>query len=133
MRRKIYQELLQWKQRSGESALLVQGARRVGKSYIVEAFAKAEYKSYILIDFNLVDQPVKEMFEHDLVDLKTFFMKLTTYYGVKLYERESLIILMRSSFSQEREALLNTSSQMDATTILRQAHLFPSVKMLRIS
>ena len=92
MRRKIYQELLQWKQRSGESALLVQGARRVGKSYIVEAFAKAEYKSYILIDFNLVDQPVKEMFEHDLVDLKTFFMKLTTYYGVKLYERESLII-----------------------------------------
>ena len=65
----------------GESALLVQGARRVGKSYIVEAFAKAEYKSYILIDFNLVDQPVKEMFEHDLVDLKTFFMKLTTYYG----------------------------------------------------
>ena len=47
MRRKIYQELLQWKQRSGESALLVQGARRVGKSYIVEAFAKAEYKSYI--------------------------------------------------------------------------------------
>ena len=80
MRRKIYQELLQWKQRSGESALLVQGARRVGKSYIVEAFAKAEYKSYILIDFNLGDQPVKEMFEHDLVDLKTFFMKLTTYY-----------------------------------------------------
>ena len=92
MRRKIYQELLQWKQRNGESALLVQGARRVGKSYIVEAFAKAEYKSYILIDFNLVDQQVKEMFEHDLVDLKTFFMKLTTYYGVKLYERESLII-----------------------------------------
>ena len=45
MRRKIYQELLQWKQRNGESALLVQGARRVGKSYIVEAFAKAEYKS----------------------------------------------------------------------------------------
>ena len=126
MRRKIYQELLQWKQRSGESALLVQGARRVGKSYIVEAFAKAEYKSYILIDFNLVDQPVKEMFEHDLVDLKTFFMKLTTYYGVKLYERESLIIF-------DEVQLLNTSSQMDATTILRQAHLFPSVKMLRIS
>ena len=92
MRRKIYQELLQWKKQNGESALLVQGARRVGKSYIVEAFAKAEYKSYILIDFNLVDQQVKEMFEHDLVDLKTFFMKLTTYYGVKLYERESLII-----------------------------------------
>ena len=60
MRRKIYQELLQWKQRNGESALLVQGARRVGKSYIVEAFAKAEYKSYILIDFNLVDQQVNE-------------------------------------------------------------------------
>lgn len=108
----------------------MQGARRVGKSYIVEAFAKAEYKSYILIDFNLVDQPVKEMFEHDLVDLKTFFMKLTTYYGVKLYERESLIIFDDvQAFPKSEKQLLNTSSQMDATTILRQAHLFPSVKM----
>ena len=41
MKRKIYQQLLDWKEkRNGEVALLVEGARRIGKSYIVEEFAK---------------------------------------------------------------------------------------------
>ena len=50
--RKIYEQLLKWKQTSkGSTALLVQGARRIGKSNIVEEFARKEYESYILIDF----------------------------------------------------------------------------------
>ena len=93
MRRKVYEQLLQWKEKSaGTSALLVQGARRVGKSYIVEEFAKREYKSYILIDFNIVDPQVKDIFIHDLQNLDVFFLKLSTFFGKKLYERESLII-----------------------------------------
>jgi len=93
MKRKIYEKLLEWKRSShGESAVLVQGARRVGKSYIVEAFAKAEYRSYILIDFNRADQQVKEIFLHDINDLETFFLKLSTLYNQKLYPRESIII-----------------------------------------
>ena len=92
MRRKIYDKLLEWKKQNGESALLVQGARRVGKSHIVEEFAKKEYKSYILIDFNKADQQVKDMFIHDLDNLQSFFMKLTAFYGKKLYERDSVII-----------------------------------------
>ena len=41
MKRKIYQQLLDWKEkRNGEVALLIEGARRIGKSYIVEEFAK---------------------------------------------------------------------------------------------
>ncbi len=92
MRRKIYDKLLKWKTQNGASALLVQGARRVGKSYIVEEFAKKEYKSYILIDFNKADQQIKDIFIHDLDNLKSFFMKLSAFYGKKLYDRESLII-----------------------------------------
>lgn len=94
MRRKIYDQLLQWKNRSnGKSALLLQGARRVGKSYIVENFAQNEYRSYILIDFNMLDSQVKDMFYHDLNDLNIFFLKITTFFNTKLYERQSLIIL----------------------------------------
>lgn len=94
MRRKIYDQLLQWKNRSnGKSALLLQGARRVGKSYIVENFAQNEYRSYILIDFNMIDSQVKDMFYHDLNDLNIFFLKLTTFFNTKLYGRQSLIIL----------------------------------------
>lgn len=94
MKRKAFDKLIEWKETSGgETALLVQGARRVGKSYIVEEFAKTEYKSYILIDFNKVDEQVKEMFIHDLSDMDTFFLKLSTLYDTRLYNRESLIIL----------------------------------------
>ena len=40
-RRKIYQDMLNWKEeRDGETALLIEGARRIGKSTIVEEFAK---------------------------------------------------------------------------------------------
>lgn len=94
MKRKTLDRLTEWKETSeGETALLVQGARRVGKSYIVEEFAKAEYKSYILIDFNKVDEQVKDIFIHDLSDMDTFFLKLSTLYNTRLYNRESLIIL----------------------------------------
>lgn len=94
MKRKIYTQLTEWKQESGgRTALLIDGARRVGKSYIAEAFAKAEYRSHILIDFNRVDQEIKDLFVHYLNDLDLFFLYLSNYYGVKLYERETLIIL----------------------------------------
>lgn len=93
MKRKIYDEFLRWKkEEKGKNALLIDGARRVGKSYIVEKFARTEYKSYILIDFNRVDESVKKLFILYLNDLDTFFMYLSGYYNVKLYERESLLI-----------------------------------------
>lgn len=93
MKRKLYEKLVEWKQKSqGRSAVLIQGARRVGKSYIAEQFAKNEYDSYILIDFNRAGQQVRDIFLYDIEDLDSFFLKLTTLYNTKLTERQSLII-----------------------------------------
>ena len=93
MKRKIYQQLLQWKQEEeGRVALLIEGARRVGKSYIVEEFAKQEYKSYILIDFAHITKPLKRVFDDYLEDTPVFFQYLQTATGITLHERESLII-----------------------------------------
>ena len=93
MKRKIYNDLKKWKaEDAGKTALLIDGARRVGKSYIVEAFAKSEYQSYILIDFNRISTDVTDLFVYYQNDLDSFFMYLSSYYNVKLYERESLII-----------------------------------------
>lgn len=93
MKRKIYDTLTQWKNEEvGHTAMLIDGARRVGKSYIAEEFAKAEYKSYILIDFNRIPKEITDLFELYLNDLDTFFLYLSNYYNVKLYERETLVI-----------------------------------------
>ena len=94
MKRKIYQQLIEWKeQRQGEVALLIEGARRIGKSYIVEEFGRNEYDSYLLVDFNKAPQMVHEWFDLYLEDLDTLFLYLSQHYHVKLHERRSLIIL----------------------------------------
>lgn len=91
-RRKVYQQILQWKQENdGRSALLIEGARRIGKSTIVEEFAKHEYKSYILIDFNKASKKVLSLFD-DLMDLDYIFIYLQNTYKTTLYPRESVII-----------------------------------------
>lgn len=93
MRRKIYEKLEQWKNRSqGSTALMIEGARRVGKSYIAESFAHNEYKSYILIDFSFPRPGTLACFEEDIYDLDLFFAKLSALYGKQLFRRESLII-----------------------------------------
>lgn len=92
-KRKIYDKMVEWKKSTnGEKALFIEGARRIGKSTIAEEFAKQEYRSYILIDFNDVSDVIIDAFHNYLLDLDTFFMILSTEYGVTLYPRESLII-----------------------------------------
>jgi hypothetical protein len=84
--------MLQWKQsKQGKTALLIKGARRVGKSTIAEEFAKREYDSYIAIDFADAKKNVWEAVEH-ISDRDDFFMRLQFIFGVKLYERRSVII-----------------------------------------
>ncbi|MDY2700273.1 MAG: AAA family ATPase [Lachnospiraceae bacterium] len=91
-KRKIYDEILEWKEkRSDKYALLIKGARRVGKSTIVEEFAKKEFKSYILIDFAHTSKSIIELFD-DTYDLDFFFLQLQQLTGIKLYKKESVII-----------------------------------------
>lgn len=99
MKRKIYDEILTWKNESkGSTALLIEGAKSVGKSYIVEQFAKENYKSYILIDFSKVSKSITDLFDNYLDNLDYLFTYLSEYYGVKLYERESLLIFDEIQF-----------------------------------
>lgn len=91
-KRKIYQQLLEWKRESdGRTALLIQGARRIGKSTVVEEFAKREYASHIIIDFSKVRPEVLALFQ-DMSDLNYFFLQLQLLCKVNLKERQSVII-----------------------------------------
>ena len=99
MKRKIYDRILKWKKQSnGKTALLIEGARRVGKSYIAENFAKENYKTYILIDFSKTPKEVIDLFYNYLDNLDYLFTYLSNYYGIKLYERETLFIFDEIQF-----------------------------------
>ena len=105
--RKIYKELLAWKEEAhGEKALLIEGARRIGKSTIVEEFGKREYRSYLLIDFTIASSFVKNAFHNYLNDLDTFWMLIQSEYHTELFPRESLVIFDEiQKFPKAREAI----------------------------
>ena len=107
MKRKIYEQLLNWKKEEhGESAVLIEGARRVGKSWIAEEFAKREYDAYLLIDFSTADAAIKSIFNDYLGNIDTFFEKLLNALGVKLPHHRSLIIFDEVQlFPRAREAI----------------------------
>ena len=106
-KRKMYNRLLAWKrQAAGTKALLIEGARRIGKSTLVEEFAKNEYRSYLLIDFNKLSDSVISAFNNYMNDLDTFFLILSSEYGVKLYPKESIIIFDEiQQFPKARQAI----------------------------
>ena len=91
-KRKLYEKLLDWKNnRSGRTAVLIEGARRVGKSTLARQFAQNEYESYVMIDFSIVKKDILELFD-SIADLDYFFLQLQFRLGVSLKERKSLII-----------------------------------------
>ena len=91
-KRKIYDELLQWKRTDeGRTAVLIQGARRVGKSTIAKEFAENEYETHILVDCAACSVEIRELF-NDVSDLNRIFMRLQLEYSVELKERKSVII-----------------------------------------
>lgn len=105
-KRKLYQDMLEWKQRSqGKTALLIEGARRVGKTTLSETFAKNEYKSWVRIDFSKVGSDITNLFE-DLSDLDRLYRGLQLYMGTEFIERDTLIIFDEvQNFSRARESI----------------------------
>lgn len=105
-RRKIYDQLKEWKSRSsGSSAVLIEGARRVGKSTIAEAFAQTEYEDYIILDFALEGQDILDNFTN-ISNPNVFFRNLFLLKGKKLPERKALIIFDEvQMFPKARQAI----------------------------
>ena len=84
-RRKIYEQMLSWKQNQhGTTALLIRGARRVG-------FARNEYESYILVDFSKATPAIHRLFE-DVSNLDYIFTQLQLNYRKSLKPHKSVII-----------------------------------------
>lgn len=62
MKRKIYQNLLEWKEKKEFKPLLVLGVRQCGKTYIIDEFCKNEFKHYKKINL-FKDTEVVELYQ----------------------------------------------------------------------
>ena len=64
MKRKIYENLLKWKDSETRKPLILQGARQVGKTYIVNIFGQNEYANTVYCNFE--QEPFLKDFFSDL-------------------------------------------------------------------
>ncbi len=61
MKRKIYEDLMNWKEDNSFKPLIVLGVRQCGKTYIIDEFCKNEFKSYKKINL-LYDTDVIKLY-----------------------------------------------------------------------
>lgn len=98
LKRKIYKELLNWKETSkGESALLIEGARRVGKTKIAEYFGENEFSAYKTIDFSIASKEIVKCFD-DISNIEIFFERLFLSLGMNVLPKGSLLIFDEIQF-----------------------------------
>ena len=91
MKRKIYQQLLHWKESEEKRPLILLGARQVGKTWIMQHFGNQEYKKVAYI--NCDDEPkAKELFQLDY-DIQRILLTLQAITGVKITPGDTLLIL----------------------------------------
>lgn len=65
MKRKIYDNLLKWKEKNSKLPYMLVGARQTGKTYILTEFCKTEFENYIYINLeNMSD--ISKIFEETL-------------------------------------------------------------------
>lgn len=75
MKRKIENQLLEWKENHNRTCLLVKGARQVGKTYSIHRFARNHYKHYTYLNFD--ENPAyKTIFDGDL-DVETLIKQIS--------------------------------------------------------
>ena len=71
MKRKIYNDLLSWKDSQNHKILMVLGVRQCGKTYIIDEFCKQEYKYYKKINL-LEDNDVVKLYKSDASSEKKY-------------------------------------------------------------
>ncbi|MCL2511177.1 MAG: AAA family ATPase [Bacteroidales bacterium] len=91
MKRKIYADLVEWKDKFGRMPLIVNGARQVGKSYILQEFGRQEFDNYIIVNLE-TDKALVEKFEEGITPL-FIIQYLETAHSQRIIPQKTLIVL----------------------------------------
>lgn len=91
MKRKVYNELIEWKNSPNRKPLILSGARQVGKTWLMKELGKNEYKNYVYLNFDLDDR-LENLFETDY-NIDRILLAIQAITGVKPEKGKTLIIL----------------------------------------
>jgi predicted AAA+ superfamily ATPase len=91
MKRKIYDDLVKWKNKPDRMPLIVNGARQVGKSYILQEFGKQEFDSYIIVNLE-IDKALAEKFEENIAPIP-IIQYLESAHSQRIIPGKTLVVL----------------------------------------
>lgn len=91
MKRVIYNQLLNWKNKSQRKPLILNGARQVGKTYILKQFGQNEYKKFAFFSLDR-DQKVIEVFEKG-GNVPDILLALSAISEVDITPGDTLVVL----------------------------------------
>ncbi|MEG0454528.1 MAG: AAA family ATPase, partial [Bacteroides sp.] len=126
MKRKAYEDLLIWKNKSNRKPLIVQGARQVGKTWLLEEFGKREFESVAQINFEKSTQ-LAGIFETDF-DVERIMRSIQLITGIKPVAGETLIIF--DEIQSVKRGLLSLKYLHDAAP---EYHIVAAGSLLGIS
>ena len=99
MKRKIYEELLKWKEKYIEIPLMVIGARQIGKTYIIKEFCQREFENFVYI--NLLDNPkIVDLFEQS-ISVEEKFTQLQWILDVNIDLNKTIIFFDEIQLSEK--------------------------------
>lgn len=92
LKRKISQQLQEWRDSHHEDCLLIKGARQVGKTFAITQFGQTEYESFIAINF--IESPqLKALFDGDLSSSNIKKQMTMLIPGIQFIAEKTLIFL----------------------------------------
>lgn len=90
MKRMIYEDLLEWKNRSDRMPLLLEGVRQCGKTYILKEFGEKNYKNTAYFNFEK-NPDLCDIFQPDL-EPKRIIANLSLILGRSIEPESTLVI-----------------------------------------
>ena len=143
MKRKIYRELLKWKEENIDTPLMVIGARQVGKTYIIKKFCENEFSKNIYINL-LEHTEIVELFKQKIsADEKYMRLQIilnqsidienTIIFFDEIQESEELISSLKYFCENERPFKIICAGSLLGVKINRFQSSFPVGKVRMIN
>ena len=91
LRRRAYQQLLEWKRLKTKQGLLIMGARQVGKTTLVRQFAQEQYET--LAEVNFIETPGAVETVSKASDAADLRLRLSVLAGAEIVPGKTLLFL----------------------------------------
>ena len=99
MERKIYQELINWKNTNMQKPLMIIGARQIGKTYIINEFCEKEFENYIYINL-LEHSEIIKIFKEE-INTSEKYKRMKIYLDIDIDINNTIIFFDEIQESEE--------------------------------